>query len=67
MTVDISVPKNVTSPSAEILSISGVNATSMCFVNNSIEITDCHKSFNVLFFPELNTIKDFMRKIGVEC
>lgn len=67
MTVDISVPENVTSPSSEILAISGANATSMCFVNNSIEITDCHKSFNVLFFPELNTIKDFMRKIGVEC
>lgn len=67
MTVDISVPESVTTPSAEIISISGANAASMCFVNNSIEITDCHKSFNVLFFPELNTIKEFMGKIGVEC
>lgn len=67
MTVDISVPKSVTAPSSEILSANGADSGNICFVNNSIEITDCHKAFNVFFFPELKTIKDFMGKIGVEC
>lgn len=67
MTVDISVPESVKAPSEAILAISAAGNSNICFVNNSIEITDCHKSFNVLFYPELVTIKNFMAKIGVEC
>lgn len=65
MTVDISVPKSVLAPSREILAAVGTG--NVCFINNSIEITDCKKSFNVLFFPELETIKSFMCRIGVSC
>lgn len=65
MTVDISVPQSVLAPSREILAAVGTG--NVCFINNSIEITDCKKSFNVLFFPELETIKSFMCRIGVSC
>lgn len=67
MTVDITVPESVKAPSEDILAASAASSGGVCFVNNSIEISDCHKSFNVLFYPELNTIKNFMGKIGVEC
>jgi len=67
MTVDISVPQRVSAPSAEILAVNREGTASVCFVNNSIEITDCKKSFSVLFYPELDTIKAFMGKLGVEC
>lgn len=65
MMVDITVPESVTAPSEKIMA--AVGKGNVCFINNSIEITDCKKSFNVLFFPELETIKDFMGRIGVPC
>lgn len=68
MTVDITVPESIKAPSEQILAESASAGNGgVCFVSNSIEITDCHKAFNVLFYPELNTIKNFMNKIGVEC
>lgn len=66
MMVDISVPQSVTKPSVDIAA-SVCAAQSACFISNSIIITDCGKSFNVLFFPELETIKLFMGKLGIEC
>lgn len=66
MTVDISVPQSVTAPSADILAVNE-GAVNVCFVNNSVSICDCGNSFSILFFPELDTIKDFMGRIGVEC
>lgn len=66
MTVDISVPESVTAPSGEIAAING-GAANACFVNNAIMINDCGKAFNILFFPELKTIQDFMGRIGIEC
>lgn len=65
MTVDISVPESVTAPSAEILAQNAPGTVNACFINTAIEICDCKKSFNVLFFPELDTIKDFMGRIGI--
>lgn len=67
LTVDITVPENVKVPSESILAANSAASGGVCFVNNSIEITDCHKAFNVLFYPELESIKGFMSKIGVEC
>lgn len=68
LTVDISVPESVEAPSQAILDTAGGSGTvPVCFVSNSIEISDCHKAFSVLFYPELETIKSFMGKIGVEC
>ncbi len=67
ITVDISVPEYVESPSKEIQAFNSEGLSSLCFVNNSIEILDCHKAFNAFFYPELKTIQDFMRKLGVEC
>lgn len=66
MTVDISTPESVTAPSGEITAVN-LGAVNTCFVNNSITINDSGKSFNVLFFPELKTVQDFMGRIGVEC
>ena len=65
--VDISVPEATTSPSAGIMAQHAVGTQSLCFINNTVEIVDCKKNFNVLFFPELDTIKKFMGKIGIEC
>lgn len=67
MMVDISVPMSVTAPSEDIAALSADNNSALCFISNSIEITDCKKAFNVLFFPELETIKCFMGKLGIEC
>lgn len=67
MMVDISVPQNVKKPSANIFSVNAPGTMHVCFINTSLEVTDCHKAFNILFFPELETIKDFMGRIGVQC
>lgn len=66
MMVDISVPESVTKPSGDITAYCSA-ANSACFISNSITITDCGKSFNAIFFPELETIKVFMGKLGIEC
>lgn len=63
MTVDISIPENVTAPSGKIIS----GAADVCFISTSIEISSSKQSFNVLFFPELETIQDFMGRIGIPC
>ncbi|MCM1168107.1 MAG: chemotaxis protein CheC [Lachnospiraceae bacterium] len=62
--VDISIPEAVPQPSKEI----GSDANSeVCFVKNSIEFLDTHNSFDVVFYPELGAITDFMGKIGLVC
>lgn len=65
--VDISVPESTTAPSSKIMAQNDIGTNTVCFINNTMEIVDCKKSFNVLFFPELQTIKKFMGKIGIEC
>ena len=67
MMVDISVPQAVTAPSKDIIAVNGAGSANLCFINNSIEITDCKRSFNVLFYPELSTIKKFMGTVGIPC
>lgn len=67
MTVDISVPVSSSAPSADILAENAPGTVNVCFINNAIEICDCKKMFNVLFFPELESIKGFMRKMNVDC
>ena len=67
MTVDISVPVPVTAPSGDILAQNAAGTVNVCFVNNTIEICDCKKMCNVLFFPELESAKYFMKKMKVEC
>lgn len=62
MLVDISIPNPVTAPSAQVCT-----ADSACFISTSIEIVSSKQSFNVLFFPEIDTIKDFMGRIGIPC
>ena len=63
MTVDISIPESVCTPSAKL----DISDASACFINTSIEICSSKQSFNVLFFPEIDTIKDFMGRIGIPC
>lgn len=65
--VDISVPEATTAPSMGIMAQQMIGTQSLCFINNTLEIVDCKKNFNVLFFPELETIKKFMGKIGIAC
>lgn len=67
MMVDISVPESVTSPSAKILAVNTADPSTVCFISNTIEISDVKKNFNLLFFPELESIQAFMGKLGVEC
>lgn len=65
--VDISVPEATTAPSMGIMAQQLIGTQALCFINNTLEIVDCKKNFNVLFFPELETIKKFMGKIGIAC
>lgn len=65
--VDISVPEATTAPSMGIMSQQLIGTQALCFINNTLEVVDCKKNFNVLFFPELETIKKFMGKIGIAC
>ena len=65
MTVDINVPEGVSAPSAKIMSVNTSELMNACFINTSIEICDCKKSFNVIFFPELETVQDFMGRLGI--
>ncbi len=65
MTVDISVPERVTSPSAKIYAQNDPGTVNSCFINTSVEIVDCKRSFNVIFFPEAETISGFMARLGV--
>lgn len=65
--VDISVPEATTAPSMGIMAQQLIGTQALCFINNALEIVDCKKNFNVLFFPELETIKKFMGKIGIAC
>lgn len=67
MMVDISVPDPDRKPSPKILAVNAPGTVNVCFINMAIEICDCKKNFNVLFFPELETIKRFMGKMGIEC
>lgn len=65
MTVDISPPQAVKAPSGEILSVVGADSPAICSVNNSIEILDCHKAYTALFYPELNSVKAILEKLGM--
>lgn len=60
--VDISIPESVPQPSKEIR---GDKNSEVCFVKNSIEFLDTHNAFDVVFYPELGAITDFMGKIGL--
>lgn len=62
--VDISVPESVSLPSKEIC---GDRNSEVCFVKNSIEFLDTHDTFDLMFYPELDTITDFMSKVGLAC
>ncbi len=67
LTVDISTPASVLRPSGQILAVNKPGTMKVCFINTAIEISDSKKSFNVLFFPEADTMKNFMRKVGIDC
>ena len=65
MTVDISIPEIVAAPSGEVLAIVGAGGPAVCSVNNSIEIQDCHYAYTALFYPELNSVKAVLDKLGM--
>lgn len=65
MTVDISTPKGVKAPSADILSIVGEGSPAICSVSNTIEITDCHYAYTALFYPELNSVRTILDNLGM--
>lgn len=65
MTVDISTPKEVKAPSEDILSVAGAGSPAICSVNNSIEIVDCHEAYTALFYPELNSVKAILDRLGM--
>ncbi len=65
MTVDISTPEAVKAPSGEILKVVGAGSPALCSVNNSIEILDCHEAYTALFYPELNSVKAILDKLGM--
>lgn len=65
MTVDISTPEVVQAPSADILDVLGAGSPAVCSVNNSIEILDCHQAYTALFYPELNSVKAILDKLGM--
>lgn len=62
--VDISVPNPMTSPSKELAELSGGNP--VCYVKITMEFNDHPRLFDVIFYPELNTITNFMQKMGLE-
>lgn len=63
-TVDISVPDAVGTPSNELGELfSGI----VCSVKNTMEFPDSHRSFDVIFYPEITTMASFMGKMGLEC
>ncbi len=65
MTVDISTPEGIQAPSREILSMVGTGSRAVCSVNNSIEIVDCHEAYTALFYPEWNSVKAILDKLGM--
>ena len=67
MFVDISTPQRCADTASEIINSCHLNDNAMCFVNNTMIILDCKRQSNMLFFPELETIKKFMGKLGIEC
>ncbi len=63
-TVDISVPDAVGTPSNELGELfNGI----VCSVKNTMEFPDSHRSFDVIFYPEITTMASFMGKMGLEC
>lgn len=65
--VDISVPEKAAVPSEKILASCEGAGSSVCFVNISTEIVDGHNSFTTMFFPELQSVQELMRRLGVSC
>lgn len=60
--IDISIPEAVPLPSKEIV---GDRNGEVCFVKNSIEFLDTHSAFDVVFYPELDAVVNFMGMIGL--
>ncbi len=67
VTVDISVPNAVNVPSKELQEVCNPCGGTVCSVKNTIEFTDSHRPFDVIFYPEISAIVSFMKKIGLEC
>ncbi len=65
LVVDISTPEAVKAPSDAIFSRVGVVGSSVCTVNNTIEILDCHKGYSALFYPEFNSVKKILDALGM--
>ncbi|MCM1328727.1 MAG: chemotaxis protein CheC [Ruminococcus sp.] len=63
--VDISVPNSMAAPSKELAELSGGNA--VCYVKITMEFKDHPRLFDVIFYPELGTLTNFMQKMGLEC
>jgi len=67
LTVDISVPNAVNVPSKELQEICNSCVGTVCSIKNTIEFTDSHRPFDVIFYPEVSAMVSFMGKIGLEC
>ena len=67
MFIDISTPGKYADTASAIIGTCHVNENAFCFVNNTIIISDCNQKSNMLFFPEFETIKVLMNKLGIEC
>lgn len=67
MFIDISTPQRYENTAEEIFKNYPAGENALYFVNNTLIISDkCQKS-NLLFFPELESIKQVMGRLGIEC
>lgn len=64
MTVDITTPEQTPAPSSSILSVLG-STPAVCSVTNTIEVSDCHKSYSTLFYPEINSVNAILERLGM--
>ncbi|MCM1023951.1 MAG: chemotaxis protein CheC [Prevotella sp.] len=65
--VDISVPDAAKTPSEGLAELFGICGGTVCSVKNTMEFTDSHQPFDMIFYPELTSITSFMEKMGLEC
>ncbi len=63
--VDISVPNAVAVPSKELAEVINSCGGAVCSVKTTIEFTDSHSPFDVIFYPEVSSIASFMGKMGL--
>lgn len=65
LTVDISVPNSVETPSKELPELYNASGNAVCSIKNTVTFLDSEHSFDVILYPEITTISSFIEKIGI--